>query len=164
MNPLRGGWLIGLTFLVAAALSVAHLPVGRPEWLAWVRPAWVPFVLFFWMLERPHRVGLLAVWTFGLLLDVLLSEPLGLNGLLLTLMALLGKFSYERLRMANALQQAIVLLVLVLVLELGKDLAVSLAQGTPLSAQSLAGATATVFLWPLLARPLRWAAWRAGTA
>ena len=164
MNPLRGGWFIGLTFLVAATLSVAHLPEGRPDWIGWVRPAWVPFVLFFWTLERPHRIGLITVWAFGLLLDVLLSEPLGLNGLLLTLMALLGKSFYERLRMIKGLQQALLLAALVLLVGLAKDIAVLATQGTPLSIQSLTAAAVTLLLWPLLAQPLRWLAWRAGTA
>ncbi len=164
MNPLQGGWFIGLTFLVAATLSVAHLPEGRPDWIGWVRPAWVPLILFFWTLERPHRVGLITVWTFGLLLDVLLSEPLGLNGLLLTLMALLGKSFYERLRMTKGLQQALVLAALVLLIGLAKDVAVLGTQGTPVSIQPVTAAAVTVLLWLLLAQPLRWLAWRAGTA
>ena len=163
MNPLGGGWFIGMTFLVAATLSVAHLPPERPDWVGWLQPAWVPFVLFFWVLERPYRIGLIALWAFGLLLDVVLSEPLGLNGLVLTVMALLGMSWYERLRMINVLQQAVVLLALVLALELGKGVAVFLAQGAPLTGRFLATAAVTAFLWPLLTGPMRWAAWRAGT-
>ena len=164
MNPLRGGWLVGLTFFAAATLAVAHLPAGLPDWVGWLRPAWVPLVLFFWIVERPHRIGLISVWAFGLLLDVVLSEPLGLNGLALTVMAVLGLSAYERLRMINVFQQATALLLLVLAAEFGKAVVVSLAQGAPLSGQFLAAATVTGLLWPFLVGPLRWATWRAGTA
>lgn len=164
MNPLRGGWLVGLTFFAAAALAVAHLPAGLPDWVGWLRPAWVPLVLFFWIVERPHRMGLISVWAFGLLLDVVLSEPLGLNGFVLTVMAVLGLSAYERLRMINVFQQAAALLLLVLAAESSKAVVVSLAQGTPLSGQFLAAAAVTALLWPLVVGPLRWATWRAGTA
>ena len=164
MNPLRGGWLVGLTFFAAATLAVAHLPPGLPDWVGWLRPAWVPLVLFFWIVERPHRIGLIGVWAFGLLLDVVLSEPLGLNGFALVLMAVLGLSTYERLRMINVFQQAAALLLLVLATELAKGIVVSLAQGAPLSGQFLASATVTAVLWPFLVGPLRWATWRAGTA
>lgn len=164
MNPLRGGWLVGLTFFAAATLAVAHLPAGLPDWVGWLRPAWVPLVLFFWIVERPHRIGIISVWAFGLLLDVVLSEPLGLNGLALTVMAVLGLSAYERLRMINVFQQATALLLLVLATELAKAVVVSLAQGAPLSGQLLATAAVTATLWPFLIGPLRWAAWRARTA
>ena len=164
MNPLRGGWFVGLTFFAAAVLAVAHLPTGLPDWVAWLRPAWVPLVLFFWILERPHRVGLISTWAFGLVLDVVLSEPLGLNGFALTVMAVLGLSAYERLRMINVFQQAGALLLLVLATELARGIVVSLAQGAPLSGQFLASATVTALLWPFLVGPLRWATWRAGTA
>ncbi len=164
MNPLRGGWLVGVTFFAAATLAVAHLPAGLPDWVGWLRPAWAPLVLFFWIVERPHRIGLISVWAFGLLLDVVLSEPLGLNGFALVVMAVLGLSAYERLRMINVFQQAAALLLLVLATELAKGIVVSLAQGAPLSGQFVASAMVTAVLWPFLVGPLRWATWRAGTA
>ena len=164
MNPRRGGWFVGLTFFAAATLAVAHLPAGLPDWVGWLRPAWVPLVLFFWIVERPHRIGLISVWAFGLLLDVVLSEQIGLNGFALAVMAVLGLSAYERLRMINVFQQALALLLLVLATGLAKGTVVSLAQGAPLSGQFVASATVTAVLWPFLVGPLRWATWRAGTA
>ena len=40
-------------------------------------------MLFFWVLELPHRIGLITAWIVGLFVDVLHADPLGLNGLLL---------------------------------------------------------------------------------
>lgn len=155
---------MALTFVVAATLSVAHLPAWAPDWTGWLRPEWTTLVLFFWILETPQRVSLILVWFFGFLLDVLLSEPLGLNGLLLTSIAFLGTSLYERLRMINVLQQSAVLFALVSALETGKGIAVLIANGEPLSLAALAPAAITAFLWPFIMGPLQWAAWRAGTA
>ena len=68
MNPINGGWVILLTLLFALVLSVFRLPENWPDWLAWFRPSWVLIVLFFWVMELPHRLGLISAWLIGLLL------------------------------------------------------------------------------------------------
>lgn len=149
MNPLRGGWLIGSTLLAAATLSVAHLPGALPDWVAWLRPDWVVLVMFFWLIERPHRVGMLASWVFGLLLDVLHGDPLGLNGLGLAVMALLGWAWYERLRMQGGAQQAMVLFVIALVIGAVRDGVAYWAQDAPLSPGVAVSPAVTALLWPV---------------
>ena len=62
MNPTQGGWLILLSLVVALLLAVVHLPESWPQWLGWLRPAWVIMVLFFWVMELPPRVGLVSAW------------------------------------------------------------------------------------------------------
>ena len=55
----------------AAAGSGRILPESWPQWLGWLRPAWVIMAVFFWVMEMPHRVGLVgSAWLVGLLLDV----------------------------------------------------------------------------------------------
>ena len=41
MNPTQGGWLILATVVAALLLAVVHLPETWPQWLGWLRPAWV---------------------------------------------------------------------------------------------------------------------------
>ena len=65
MNPLQGGWVILLTLIVAMVFSVTHLPAWVPNWLGWLRPEWVVLVLFYWVIERPDRVGMILVWVLG---------------------------------------------------------------------------------------------------
>ncbi len=47
-----GYFVILLTFLVAAVLSVLPLP----EWLQWARPEWLTLTLIYWCIALPHRV------------------------------------------------------------------------------------------------------------
>ena len=61
MNPGNGGWLIFLTIVCAMVAAIVHLPESWPQWLGWLRPAWVPMVLFYWVLAVPHRVTVASV-------------------------------------------------------------------------------------------------------
>ena len=72
-----------LTLAGALILTVVHAPLAWPDWLGWLRPGWVVLVVFFWVMELPHRIGLVSAWIVGLLVDVLYADPLGLNGLVL---------------------------------------------------------------------------------
>ena len=80
MNPFNGGWVVLLSLLIAMLFTVAHLPLSWPEWLGYLRPNWLLLVLFFWVMELPERIGLVTAWLLGLVMDALLSQPLGLNG------------------------------------------------------------------------------------
>ncbi len=154
MSPFRGGWVIGLTLLLAATLSVARLPGNLPDWVGWLRPDWVVLVMFFWLIERPHRVGMLVSWVFGLLLDVLHADPLGVNGFCFAVMALIGWTWYERLRMNAVVQQALVLFVIALAIGVVRDVAGRLVQETPLSWAVATSAAVTALLWPFAAKAL----------
>ena len=155
MNPFRGGWIIVLTLVVAATLSVARLPSELPAWVAGLRPDWVTVALFFWLIERPQRISLPAVWAFGLLLDVLHSTPLGLNGLCLATLALIGWAWYERLRMNSMLQQALVLFVAALALAAIRGVGAFWAQDAPITHAWVTAAAMSALLWPLTRAVLR---------
>ncbi len=117
MNPSRGGWLILLTVAIAMVLAIFHFPESWPQWLGWLRPAWLAMVVFYWVMELPHRLGLISAWVIGLLLDVLYADPLGLNGFLLAAITYVVWRFYERLRMYSIVQQCVVVFLLVLVTE-----------------------------------------------
>jgi rod shape-determining protein MreD len=148
MNPTQGGWVILLTVLVALLLSVAHLPEGWPGWLGWLRPNWLLLVTFFWVVELPHRVGMIAMWLLGVFLDILLAQPLGLNGLVLATTTYVAWRFFERLRMYSILQQCGVLFLLVLVAELFRAVVLGLDRERPWDWRVLLVPTMTTLLWP----------------
>ena len=80
-------------------------------------PAWLAMVVFYWVMELPHRLGMISAWVIGLLLDVLYADPLGLNGFLLAAITYVGWRFYERLRMYSIVQQCVVVFLLVLLTE-----------------------------------------------
>ncbi len=156
MNPTQGGWLILLTVMAAMALAVAHLPETWPQWLGWLRPAWVALVVFYWVMELPHRIGLIAAWVLGGLVDVLQAEPLGLNGLILAAITYVAWRFYERLRMYTLVQQGGVAFLLVLGAEVLRALVLEVAEGRSWSWGLVGPALASLLLWPFVALALTW--------
>lgn len=154
MNPTQGGWLILLTVAAAMVLAVAHLPESWPEWLGWLRPAWVAMVVFYWVMELPHRIGLIAAWILGALVDVLLAEPLGLNGVILAGITYVAWRFYERLRMYSVAQQCGVVFLLVLAAELTRAMVLDVVDGRALSWGVLGPALTSLVLWPFVALTL----------
>jgi rod shape-determining protein MreD len=154
MNPFGGGWLILLTLGLAMLLAVVHLPETWPVWLGWLRPVWVALVLFYWVMAVPHRIGLIAAWIFGLFVDVLQADPLGLNGALLAAITYFGWRFYERLRMYSLLQQGGVIGLLLLGTETLRLLVLEVIDGRGLSWLALLPAAMSLLVWPFVALSL----------
>ncbi len=151
MNPTQGGWLILLTLAAAMVLAVGHLPQSWPDWLGWLRPAWVVMVIFYWVMELPHRIGLIAAWIIGALVDVLRAEPLGLNALILAAITYVAWRFYERLRMYSVIQQCGVVFLLVLGAEVTRELVLHAVNGLPWSWGVVGPPLVSLALWPFLA-------------
>lgn len=150
MNPSAGGWLILLSLLVAMVLAVLHLPETWPEWLGWLRPAWVAMVIFYWVMALPHRLGLISAWLVGLLLDVLQADPLGLNGVLLAGITYIAWRFYERLRMYSIVQLCGIVFLLVAAEESVRVLLQDLIFDRGWSWGVLLTGLASMLVWPFL--------------
>lgn len=105
----HGGWIILVTFVIAAVLTVFPLP----EWLEAFRPEWVAMVVIYWVMALPERIGLITAWIAGFFLDVLEGSLLGLNALALALIAYLALSLYQRMRMFTFVQQSSTVLILI---------------------------------------------------
>lgn len=150
MNPGNGGWLILLTIVAALIAAIVHLPESWPAWLGWLRPAWVPLVLFYWVMAVPHRLGLITAWLLGLLLDVLRAEPLGLNAILLASITFVAWRFYERLRMYAGLQHSLLLFFLLLTTELVRRLVNLLMTGEAVGWMFLLVPLMSAIAWPFI--------------
>lgn len=106
------GWaLIIATLLFAMVLTIVPLP-GIAEIY---RPDWLLLVLIYWMIALPDKVGLGIAWLCGLAMDVLYTSPLGLHALSILVICFVVQRIYFRLRMFPFWQQALVLLVLLII-------------------------------------------------
>ena len=154
MNPRRGGWLIFATLLVAMLASVVHLPAAVPDWIGHLRPDWIIAVLFYWSFAASERTGLVEAWLLGFVVDVLVGDPLGLNGACMAGAVFSGHILHERIRLYSVVQRAGVALVVLLVAALVREVVRVLALGTTPSFWFLAGPGVTALLFPLLALAL----------
>ncbi len=110
----HGGGIIVLSFIVALMLSIMPLP----EWARLLRPEWVTLVLIYWCLALPERVGVGVGWVVGLLMDVMQGTLLGQYALALALVAFLALKLHQRVRVFPLWQQAVTILLLVVLEQL----------------------------------------------
>jgi rod shape-determining protein MreD len=110
----HGGMVILITFIIALLLTIIPLP----DWLRYVRPDWVGLVLIYWCLALPERVGVGTGWVTGLLVDLLTGTLLGQHALSLTIVAWLTLKFHQRMRLFPVLQQAVTVMVLLIVHQL----------------------------------------------
>ncbi|QIT56444.1 rod shape-determining protein MreD [Aquisalimonas sp. 2447] len=110
----RGGWIIFVSILVAYMLTVMPLP----EWARLARPEWAALVLIYWCMAVPHRVGVVIAWLVGLGQDAVQSTLLGQHALAYALVAYLVLRLHQRIRVYPLPQQALIVLLLLLLINL----------------------------------------------
>ncbi|MGB5305978.1 MAG: rod shape-determining protein MreD [Gammaproteobacteria bacterium] len=110
----HGGAAIVFTFIVALLLTIMPLP----EWARYLRPDWVGLVLIYWCLAVPERVGVIAGWLIGLLVDLLTGALLGQHALALAVIAWTTLNFHQRIRLFPIWQQALTVLVLLILHQL----------------------------------------------
>jgi rod shape-determining protein MreD len=103
-----------LSIVVAFMLTIMPLP----DWAVELRPDWVTLVLIYWAMAIPTRFGVTIAWLFGILLDVSTGSILGQHALGMVLAIYIVHVQHQRLRVASLLQQAIVVLFLLLLKQL----------------------------------------------
>lgn len=109
-----GGWIILVSFLVGLVLAIVPLPL----WGELARPEWAALVLVYWCMALPERVGVGVGWLVGLAQDALQGTLLGAHALAFGLLAFLTLQLHRRIRVLPPWQQAMIVLVLLLVVRL----------------------------------------------
>lgn len=100
-----------VSFFVAFLLTALPLPDALAYW----RPAFVPMVLVFWVLNAPNLAGVWTGFLVGLLLDVLFATPFGVHALTLAVLAYLTRLSYRWVTVFSVWQTSGLVFALVLV-------------------------------------------------
>jgi len=95
------------------AVILAMLPI--PDWMLWLRPAWVLMVIIFWAMMMPNLVGVGVAWIVGIILDLLNGTLLGEHALALTVIVYMVSYLSIRLRMSPLLQQGISVFIFTLI-------------------------------------------------
>lgn len=113
MNVDSRGRLL-LSALIALILTVLPLPT----WLDVVRPSFLVLAVLYWSVYAPWTGGIALGFFAGLLLDVFQGPVLGEHALALALVTYIAVREHQRVRSKPAIQQAMFVLVALLLYEL----------------------------------------------
>jgi rod shape-determining protein MreD len=100
LRPVRP-WFIWLS--LTAALVINLMPLGRAP----ILPDWVALVLCFWCVREPLRVGMVAGFVLGLLMDVGYGSLMGQHALAYVLLAYAAGTLSRRILWFGPLQQSL---------------------------------------------------------
>lgn len=103
-----------ITSLLASILTLVSLP----EWMFHFRPDWLILLVIFWVVQLPERVSLGYACFHGILLDLLLVKPLGLNAISFVLFAFAASFWSSQIKVMSLWQQSLFVSVLILAFKL----------------------------------------------
>lgn len=142
----RGGWIIFFSFVVAMILLLIPLP----EWARLLRPEWVVMVLIYWCMALPNRVGVGVGWFSGLMVDVAQGTLLGQHALAMALVAFLTLKLHQRIRVFPLGQQALTVLLLVMIYSVIMLWIRGLTGHAPTVWSHLTPTLTTALFWPWL--------------
>lgn len=111
--PAKTGY-IALTLI--AALLVNLLPWSG--YGLWIKPDFVALVVLYWCVEEPRKMGFVAAWLLGMLMDVADGTLFGQHALAYIILAYAGIVLHRRVRMFAVTPQALHIIPLLLLNDL----------------------------------------------
>ncbi len=145
-NTQRPAWFIVASFAAAGCLNV--LPLG---WLGgYFQPDWVALVLIYWCFWEPERVGAVAGWCAGLMLDLLTGGILGRFALGKTIVGFAANKISLRLRVYPVWQQCVGVAAIIALDTLTHAVVHLLLEEGPMPLARWLTPAASMIMWPLV--------------
>lgn len=111
LNSRQSFSVYALSLIIAMMLRIAPWP----NFAKFFNPDWILLVLIYWSLAVPERVGIFNAWFVGLLTDVLTGRLMGQHALAYSIVIFLCLKLHKRLRRFPMFQQALFVLVALLI-------------------------------------------------
>ncbi|MBE0366794.1 rod shape-determining protein MreD [Pseudoalteromonas sp. MMG013] len=101
----RSYFLVALSIFFALVMALMPLPISAEPF----RPDWVLLVLMYWSLAVPHRVNIGWAWITGLVIDLAMGSPLGVNSLTYSVCIYITVSNFQKIRNFSIWQQAVLI-------------------------------------------------------
>ncbi len=147
----RSQMVIGATLLLALVLQT----IPWPGILDFTRPSWLLLVLGYWVLALPHRVNVGTALVLGLIWDLLIGSTLGIRGMMMSIVIYVLALNFLVLRNMALWQQAMVVALLSIALEVLIFFGEYLVQDVTFNPLSLWSGLINCILWPWMFLLLR---------
>ncbi len=145
-SPTRIYWAFAFSSFVAFTLTLVQVP----DWLAPYWPDWIALIIVYWALHSPDRIGPIAGFIIGTILEVLRAKTLGVISSGLATLAFLVNLSYLQLRVSSRWQQLIMVAVFVAIFKLINLWLDGIVGDTRISVQDWYSLLGNMIIWPFI--------------
>ncbi len=144
----RGGiyWAFAISCFFAFALTLVQIP----DWLSPFWPDWVALLIVYWALLAPTRIGPVAGFAIGTILEVLTAKTLGVFSAGLATLAFLVNLSHLQLRVTSRWQQIFLVILFVATFKLIHLWLDGLVGDARLTVQDWYSLLGDLAIWPFL--------------
>lgn len=143
--PVKPGFII---LTLVAALLANLLPWSG--WVIWLVPDFVALVVLYWCIEEPRKIGFLAAWSLGLLMDIADGSLFGQHALAYSILAYAGIALHRRMQRFSLAPQVLHVIPLLLLTDLVVLLVRAMAGADFPGYAYFLGSLAGAALWPVL--------------
>lgn len=150
-SPFAQRIAILLALLLGLILSVMPMSAGLQPW----RPEWALMVTLYWVLALPHRVNIGTCFIVGLCMDILLGSVLGIHAAAYSFVGYFIARYYNRVRNFSLSQQALFILLLVMIERSVVYLVEYYVNNAALPTNYFLPALSSAIIWPWLFLLLR---------
>jgi rod shape-determining protein MreD len=143
--PVRPGFIV-LTLVLALLGNL--LPWAG--WVAWFAPDFVALIVLYWCIHEPRKIGFLAAWSLGLLMDIADGSLFGQHALAYVILAYAGMTLHRRVQRFSMGPQILHVIPLLLFTDLVVLLVRALAGADFPGFTYFLGSLVGAALWPAL--------------
>jgi len=143
--PVKPGFII---LTLVAALLANLLPWSG--WVIWLVPDFVALVVLYWCIEEPRKIGFLAAWSLGLLMDIADGSLFGQHALAYSILAYAGIALHRRMQRFSLAPQVLHVIPLLLLTDLVVLLVRAMAGADFPGYAYFLGSLVGAALWPVL--------------
>ena len=145
-SALKLYWAFSLSCFFAFTLMLVRVP----DWLSAYWPDWIALVIVYWALVAPDRIGPVAGFIIGTMLEVLFARTFGVLSTGLAVLAFLVNIAHMQLRITSRWQQVFLLVLLVGVFKLTNLWFESLVENATLTGADWLSLIGNLVVWPFL--------------